>query len=72
MLWKSPLIEVGRAAAADTPGYFPLGCKSLGRVGGVKHFRLGLKCLTPHALPNTIQEAKSIWKHGEMLSQQGI
>lgn len=29
MLWKNPLIEVGRAAAADTPQYNPRGEKYL-------------------------------------------
>ena len=32
----------------------PLTCLSSGRVGGVKYFRLGLKCLTPHALLGTL------------------
>ena len=32
----------------------PLGCLPPGRVGGVKCFRLGLKCLTPHTLPGTL------------------
>lgn len=31
-----------------------LGCLLPGRVGGVKYFRLGLKCLTPHALTGTL------------------
>ena len=32
----------------------PLGRPLPGRVGGVKYFRLGLKCLTPHALTGTL------------------
>lgn len=34
-----------------------LGCLPPGRVGGVKYFRLGLKCLTPHALPGTLADS---------------
>lgn len=68
---ENPADGVGSAADADTPRYFPLGCESLGKVGGVKHFRLGLKCLTPHALPNTIQKAKSTWKRSKMISWWG-
>lgn len=36
----------------------PLGCLLPGRVGGVKCFRLGLKCLTPHTLPGTLADSE--------------
>ncbi len=42
------------AAHSRHPQILPLGCDLPGRVGGVKDFRLGLKCLTPPALPGTL------------------
>lgn len=45
---------VESAAHSRHPQILPLGCNPPGRVGGVKDFRLGLKYLTPHALPGTL------------------
>ena len=45
---------MGSAANSRHPQILPLGCLIPGRVGGVKDFRLGLKYLTPHALPGTL------------------
>lgn len=51
-LWEGRLVE--SAVVSRHPQILPLGCNLPGRVGGVKDFRLGLKYLTPHALPGTL------------------
>lgn len=45
---------MGKCGTADTPVYFALSTLPLGRAAAVKDFRLGLKYLTPYALPGTL------------------
>ena len=54
---------------ADTPQILPLGCPEPGRVGSVKNFRLGLKYLTPHALPGTLAGSGVLGK-GEKIEKR--
>lgn len=67
-LWEDKV--VGSAAGSRHPQILPIGCNPPGRVGGVKDFRLGLKYLTPHALPGTLA-GSGVFGRGEK-RQDGV